>query len=542
MKNRGGSKAAATTTDLPLQQQQHQQQMTGSRQPRIFKNQHYYRHHGFSRYRKMVSSKNVFFMVVMLIFGWVFHTIIKFIGNTFDVSGSTSYGQNNNYGHQHHHEIVEWHPPPSAFPLLNKAIKIRTTQRPEIAQGNPLILDDGVYKTWDEYGTTPILGSYQYNANSTIHFPHTDLQTYYHEHKPDFHNLKGGYPQSVVMTHVKSPDSNFALLTRKGNKFAASGVRANQDRVVIMSPFNSLVHDNQNNANNVNWWMGLFDGHGELGHVMAHDAALLFPEKLMEKLHGINNDNPLFVEESQKQLVMMKDQLKETFLDTHHSLPNLSGSGCTGISILKYGHELYISNVGDSLAFIASYDHAGNNIEILYETKPHKPDIPQEQQRIESMGGQVIPKPVGVSGGTARVIIPSSDPNQPPGMDLALAMSRSLGDFDGDPIGVIAEPTTDIIDLNTISERHQVHHTHQHHDPTLKRYYMVIVASDGLMDKISPYEVAQHVAKSLLPIHPVSPLPALEQLILKSSNMWLHDVYGGEYRDDISIGVHKLII
>ena len=453
--------------------------------------------------------------MAIIVFGWVFLTIFRMAGK------NVGFDQHSN---DVNNKLKEWHPPPSAFPPFQTALKARH-KRPDVSSSDGtagLVTDEAVLREWDTWGKLTMLGSYQFTTNSTIHFPHADLQAYYKDRKPDFGHLKGGYPMPSVMAHIRSPDSDLALLTRKGNKFMASGVRANQDRAVIVSPFQEEG----------DWWLGLFDGHGEMGHVTAHDASLQFPRLLMERIHkGLYADSNVHGK--------IVDALRRTFADVHHTSPHLGGAGCTGISILKMENSLYISNVGDSLAFVASYDHSGSNVEILYETKPHKPDTPEEQRRIEAAGGQVIPKPF--PGGTARVIIPM--PNQPPGMDLALAMSRSIGDFEGDPIGVSADPTTDVLDLATIARQHNPQNVQQQPgDEDSKRYLMAVAASDGLFDKVPPLEVAQHVAKSLLPIHPVSPLPALEQLILKSSGVWLHDPYGGEYRDDISIAVHKLNI
>jgi hypothetical protein len=50
-------------------------------------------------------------------------------------------------------------------------------------------------------------------------------------------------------------------------------------------------------------------------------------------------------------------------------------------------------------------------------------------------------------------------------------MSRSLGDHEGEPYGVIMEPTMDAIDLSTLDKNQE---------------YVVVVALDGLLDKVPP--------------------------------------------------------
>jgi serine/threonine protein phosphatase PrpC len=390
---------------------------------------------------------------------------------------------------------VERHPQPSDFPTFK--------ERSPMPKGDTVTPE--LTLEWDRWADPSFWGSFQYSPTSSVHFPYNDLQNMYHGRKPNF-SLKGGYPQAQFMKDLQTPDSDFCLLTRKGNKFFASGVRANQDRAAIISPF----------AKEGDWWVGLFDGHGEMGHVVAHFANLEFPRLLLKRITAT------MPRESVVQV------LKDIFLDIHKNicmfkLPK-EGFGSTGISMLKVGELLYVSNVGDSEAFIASYDTNGN-INIIYKTTPHKPDSPEERKRIQGAGGVVMEKPPYPSGASARLLIPFE------GGDIALAMSRSLGDQEGDSIGHLAEPTTDVLELTKLLA-----------NPKLQ--YMAVAASDGLFDKIPVEEIAKHVAKSLLPTNPLLPLAAFEQLIMKSSSMWrfIDGLEADDYRDDITLVVHKLTI
>ena len=186
--------------------------------------------------------------------------------------------------------------------------------------------------------------------------------------------------------------------------------------------------------------------------------------------------------------------------------------------------QLLVSNVGDSKAFVVSVDRSRNEVHVVYTTKPHKPDDPVERKRIESMGGRVQDAPSPEF--SARVVIPmGSNPFDV----MGLAMSRSLGDFEGRPYGVIAEPTTDVISINSL-------------DPRLE--YLVILASDGLLDRVTEVDVARQMAESQLlnPNGKYLALEAAERLILQSSRAWLDDAFGGAYRDDISLAVRRLQI
>ena len=82
----------------------------------------------------------------------------------------------------------------------------------------------------------------------------------------------------------------------------------------------------------------------------------------------------------------------------------------------------------------------------MYTTVEHKPDVPFERHRIESTyGGKVHippPKPNSEKKGTSRVMYKTRMGNT-----VGLAMSRSIGDWDGANSGVIATPDVDVIDL-----------------------------------------------------------------------------------------------
>ena len=99
-------------------------------------------------------------------------------------------------------------------------------------------------------------------------------------------------------------------------------------------------------------------------------------------------------------------------------------------------------------------------------SRDHKPDCLDEKKRIDECGGRVkqfLNKQTGKEVGPARVWLKDHDI---PG----LAMSRSLGDYMAQSVGVIPDPEIIIYDIQ-IDDR------------------VIIIASDGVWEFIESSEV-----------------------------------------------------
>lgn len=128
--------------------------------------------------------------------------------------------------------------------------------------------------------------------------------------------------------------------------------------------------------------------------------------------------------------------LKQSFItintEVENHVPNCQFSGTTCSIIVTRGPQIVSANAGDSRAIIV--DKVGNCKQL---SRDHKPDSKDEKARILSKGGRV--KPLvnqamgGIEVGPARVWLADI---QVPG----LAMSRSLGDYVAQSVGVIPEP------------------------------------------------------------------------------------------------------
>jgi serine/threonine protein phosphatase PrpC len=398
------------------------------------------------------------------------------------------------------------------------------------------------HKKWDRWAQEPLVGSYTFvstagepqqqrtrRETADLHLPIIDLEDLV---APAGGGDTGGEmglrgrtandkaPPPQVDLALASPD--YVVLTRKGEKYSMDGThrQPNQDRVGLLSSGRPRDGDGDDG----DWWIGLFDGHGSFGHSVAQYSMLEFLKRMEEEMSGSASSSAAATSTDG-----IQDKLRGMFLDVHRSMPHLDGSGCTGISIWKRGRQLFISNVGDSLAFVVRYypkqpfAPSTPKLEIIYRTQPHKPDTPAERKRIEGVGGQVEDPPY--PGLSARLLIPSPD-----GLTvMALAMSRSLGDHDGEPHGLLAEPTTDVLDLQALDRGGEVE-------------YLVVACTDGLVDRVDPLEVGRELALAFLSRQAEPPSSAAERLIMKSSAMWAADAMEGGYRDDISIVVRRLVL
>lgn len=112
---------------------------------------------------------------------------------------------------------------------------------------------------------------------------------------------------------------------------------------------------------------------------------------------------------------------------------NLKYSGTTLVVALIIKNYLYLANIGDSRAVLAS--KIKGRLTKALSTVDHNPDIPEEQERIERMNGRVSQyiDEDGDACGPYRVW--DRDLISP-----GLAMSRSLGDIKGHQLGVISTP------------------------------------------------------------------------------------------------------
>merc|ERR1719258_807250 len=140
----------------------------------------------------------------------------------------------------------------------------------------------------------------------------------------------------------------------------------------------------------------------------------------------------------------MGNSLSESF--------DAQGSGTTAACIVKKGRTLWTGHCGDSRIAVGNPE-----AKVIFETKDHKPDDKEEQERIEKLGGEVRSFKYEDDWTVHRMFIKGR--NYP-----GLCMSRSFGDDCVKEPGVTAIP--DVKEV-TIKEGEKA---------------MVIMASDGVWE------------------------------------------------------------
>eukprot|EP00571_Detonula_confervacea_P005758 CAMPEP_0172325160 /NCGR_PEP_ID=MMETSP1058-20130122/53275_1 /TAXON_ID=83371 /ORGANISM="Detonula confervacea, Strain CCMP 353" /LENGTH=470 /DNA_ID=CAMNT_0013041631 /DNA_START=276 /DNA_END=1688 /DNA_ORIENTATION=+ len=426
-------------------------------------------------------------------------------------------------------------------------------------------------------------------VTGSIQFPRVDLSVLLTEeatqsHQDLFWNKKQTVAEHSFLTYPSAFKSviadnsggiypfqhtDHALLTRCGYKM---GKIPNQDRSFIVNflldvnegKFLNLdANENKSKGNGAfdplfqkALLMGIFDGHGGRGHEVSHYIALEFPKVFTKTMRQKQHTLPLPLLDCIRNSKMghhvenyMKEALKETFLEVDAHEP-VKGTGGSTASVLFYPgieSKVYIANAGDSATIIAAFSNSRKESTIVYQNRKHKPHLEDERQRIENAGGQVMIPPSLLRGDTnspglkdtSRLIIPSANGFG----SMALAMSRSIGDFDGKAVGLIAEPDVDVWDVRQHYQAHQFDRKQE-----LDTQWFAVIASDGVYDMLAPEKVVEYLGRSLFDGHSsgtiISPLEACERLIREASRLWKKEsslsMGGMQYRDDITLGVSKI--
>ena len=256
---------------------------------------------------------------------------------------------------------------------------------------------------------------------------------------------------------------------------------------------------------------GIFDGHGENGHLISKYISKFINDFYSEESNYANindntsskkSENKIFLDNYTKIIKNQKNNL-DTMINSKISF-DISQSGSTSLLLFLTDNTLICSNVGDSECYLfnCSEDDLWT-FESL--SKMHRPTDEIEKKRILEKGGEIHPyyDENGIFDGPDRIYVK----NKPyPGLSL----SRTIGDSEGKKIGIISDPD---ISIKKIEENSK----------------FIIMGSDGLWDVIKPYDASRMVRSYF---NKGDTDGACKVLLKKAEQMYKKN---NEERDDITI-------
>ena len=245
----------------------------------------------------------------------------------------------------------------------------------------------------------------------------------------------------------------------------------NQNGLQKTNQDTSLIHISVGNLQGFNIF-GVLDGHGPHGHFVSKFCKEFFIKTMNEYSKQCQQNNITTPEGIFNKLKVSKFEfITQTFKNADlemikHTEFDHDFSGTTCNLVFQFNKHLFCASVGDSRGLIIYDQNNTNTYQGIFPiSNDHKPNLPQEYERILQSGGIVdkLTDQFGCKVGPYRVY---KNGLTYPG----LAMSRSLGDFQAKDCGVITKP--EIIEYN-------VNHSSK---------YMVI-CSDGVWEFLSNEQV-----------------------------------------------------
>ena len=259
---------------------------------------------------------------------------------------------------------------------------------------------------------------------------------------------------SVLMTIMEDNDIDFNDYKLKGFEFYGHVTKAGRDHNgnVRKNQDISLIHCSIGDIKGFNM-LGVLDGHGSQGHLVSQFCHDYFIKKMEEfahqcKLENISTPEEIYDKLSKANFKFILDCFKNADIEmTKQNLFDYNYNGTTCNLVIQLNKYLICANVGDSRAILIYDDDTKTNKGILALSDDHRPDLPQEYQRIIKNGG-VVDKYINEEGekiGLYRIYKPGS---KYPG----LSISRSLGDFIAKDCGLIPDPQIRILKINHNSQ------------------------------------------------------------------------------------------
>mmetsp|Transcript_24349 Transcript_24349/g.36116 ORF Transcript_24349/g.36116 Transcript_24349/m.36116 type:complete len:625 (-) Transcript_24349:95-1969(-) len=425
-------------------------------------------------------------------------------------------------------------------------------------------------------------------SDCQIHYPYCDLQEFAIEQ----HQLAPNYKLRLKQVYDDDfhTSEQFGLLTQRG--IGTSHLSGNMDRTILIKPYHPLGGKDTNHWSKNYQYSGkededekdflllLLDGHGPGGADVAQWAMRNAPiiltnevNKAWESIHGTSTQlHQLITQVMTRTFHKVHDGIAAQLLDHSPSEQHQKGiadedallarqlvSGTSLCLAFQWNEMLHIANVGESQAFVVSYDRKeAGKVKFIYATRPDKIKLPNERQRIIDKGGSLwLPSDPKSDGPRIFLQLPKAnittsdtikekdqntkekeknwekqEEQEDDTMDFVLGVSRSLGDLAAHEMGVISEPMVASVPLKP-------------HDENTDMFIMM--ASNGLLDKMAPLTMAKRFAENFSFQHRMqSPVEIMEGIFLDANIAWKKSrvVKNGdhlvEYRDDVTLAVVRL--
>ena len=173
---------------------------------------------------------------------------------------------------------------------------------------------------------------------------------------------------------------NYCYASQRGY-YPSSLNKANQDSYLICE---RVLNDNSCNI------FGVFDGHGETGDYCSHFAADQFSNIFATELKATKTDPSAINDDKMKEIYSKAFISTNTALHKNREIDD-SLSGTTGVTILVKGDKLFVANVGDSRAIIASeVDGKLKYSALSSDQTPYRKDERERIKKLVSSNDSVV--------------------------------------------------------------------------------------------------------------------------------------------------------
>jgi serine/threonine protein phosphatase PrpC len=215
----------------------------------------------------------------------------------------------------------------------------------------------------------------------------------------------------------------------------------NQNGKAKINQDTPLVYLNVGDISGFNLF-GVLDGHGQNGQIVSLFCKDYFI-KVMNRYaelcikSKLTTAEAIYKELKRTQFAYIIDAYNkaDVYLSQQQKTFDCNFNGTTCIIVFQFNNHLVCASVGDSRGIVVFDEGNKQNKGIFALSTDHKPDLPEESDRIKSHGGVIEQFKDDEGNKVGPLRIWKAGKNYP-----GLAMTRTLGDFKAKEAGVIPTP------------------------------------------------------------------------------------------------------